>query len=131
MTMPDYRFAFTGQIERKALGWIFRAKDPKNYYVMKLTTIKPGANPVVALVRYAVIDGKETTYTQVIVPFNVSLGTVYQVRLDVKGDKFTTYVQGKALDYWTDDRIKVGGAGFYTDPGERSQIKSSQVSYLN
>ena len=36
MTMPDYRFEFRGQIERKALGWIFRASNPKNYYVMKL-----------------------------------------------------------------------------------------------
>ena len=55
---------------------------------------------------------------------------MYQVRVDVKGDKFTTTVQGKTLDYWTDDRIKLGGAGFYTETGERSQIKSSQVSYL-
>ncbi|HYP07627.1 MAG TPA: hypothetical protein VER03_15445 [Bryobacteraceae bacterium] len=130
MTMPDYRLEFRGQIEKKALGWIFRAQDPKNYYVMKLQTLKPGASPVVALVKYAVIDGKETTHTQTMLPFPVSLDTVYQVRVDVKGDKFTTYVQGKLLDYWTDDRIKLGGAGFYTETGERSQIKSSQVSYL-
>ena len=58
MAMPDYRFEFRGHIERKALGWIFRAQDPKNYYVMKLETIKPGANPVVALVKYAVVNGK-------------------------------------------------------------------------
>ena len=97
---------------------------------MKLETIKPGANPVVALVRYAVVDGKETTHTQVMLPFNVKLDTVYQVRVDVKGEKFTTYIQDKPVDYWTDDRIKIGGTGFYTETGERSQIKSSQVSYL-
>jgi hypothetical protein len=130
MPMTDYRFEFRGQIERKALGWLFRAKDPKNYYVMKLEMIKPGPNPVVAMVKYAVINGKETTHTQVMLPFDVNLATTYQVRLDVKGDKFTTSVQGKLLDYWTDDRIKVGGAGFYTESGERSQVKSSQVSYL-
>jgi hypothetical protein len=129
MTMPDYRFEFRGQIERKALGWIFRASNPKNYYVMKLETIKPGANPLVALVKYAVIDGKETTRTQVMLPVEVKTNTVYQVRLDVSGDKFTTYVQGKLVDYWTDSRIKLGGTGFYTETGERSQIKSSQVSY--
>ena len=114
MTMPDYRFEFRGQIERKALGWIFRASNPKNYYVMKLETIKPGANPMVALVKYAVIDGKETTRTQVMLPSEVKVDTVYQVRLDVSGDKFTTYVQGKLVDYWTDNRIKLGGAGFYS-----------------
>ena len=130
MTMPDYRFEFRGQIERKALGWIFRASNPKNYYVMKLETIKPGANPFVAMVKYAVIDGKETTRTQVMLPFEVKADTVFQVRLDVSGDKFTTYVQGKLVDYWTDSRIKLGGTGFYTETGERSQIKSSQVSYV-
>jgi hypothetical protein len=130
MTMPDYRFEFRGEIERKAMGWIFRAQNPKTYYVMKLEVIKPGVKPLVALVKYAVIDGKETTRTQVMLPFEVKTSTVYQVRLDVKGDKFTTYVQDKLVDYWTDDRIKLGGTGFYTETGERSQIKSSQVSYL-
>jgi hypothetical protein len=130
MTMPDYRFEFRGQIERKALGWIFRASNPKNYYVMKLETIKPGPNPLVALVKYAVIEGKESTHTQVMLPFDVKADTVYQVRLDVSGDKFTTYVQSKLVDYWTDNRVKLGGTGFYTETGERSQIKSSQISYL-
>jgi hypothetical protein len=97
---------------------------------MKLEIIKPGANPLVALVKYAVIDGKETTRTQVMLPNEVKADSVYQVRLDASGDKFTTYVQGKLVDYWTDNRIKLGGAGFYTETGERSQIKSSQVSYI-
>jgi hypothetical protein len=130
MAMPDYRFEFRGEIERKAMGWIFRAQNPKTYYVMKLETIKPGVKPLVALVKYAVIDGKETTRTQVMLPFEVKPSTVYQVRLDVKGDKFSTYIQDKLVDYWTDDRIKLGGTGFYTETGERSKIKSSQVSYL-
>jgi hypothetical protein len=130
MAMTDYRFEFRGQIERKALGWIFRASDSKNYYVMKLAMIKPGANPIVALIRYAVINGKETTRTQVVLPFGVALDTLYHVRFEVKGDKFTTYIQDKLVDYWNDDRIKVGGTGFYNDNGERGQIKSSQVAYL-
>jgi hypothetical protein len=130
MAMTDYRFEFRGQIERKSLGWIFRAANPKNYYVMKLETIKPGANPLVALVKYAVIDGKETTRTQVMLPFEVKLDTLYQVRLDVRGDKFSTYVQGKLVDFWTDNRVKLGGAGFYSDAGERAAVKTSQLSYL-
>ena len=64
-------------------------------------------------------------------PFSVALDTVYSVRLDVKDDKFATYIQNKLVDHWTDNRIKAGGAGFYSDKGERAQIKSSQVSYLS
>ena len=98
---------------------------------MKLETIKPGVNPLVALIKYAVIEGKETSKTQVILPFESKLDTLYQVRVDIKGDKFTTYVQGKLVDYWTDDRLKMGGAGFHNDRNERAQIKTSQISYLS
>jgi hypothetical protein len=49
----------------------------------------------------------------------------------VRGDKFQTYVQDKLVDYWQDSRIKVGGAGFYSDQGERASIKSSQLAYLS
>jgi hypothetical protein len=130
MAMSDYRFEFRGQIEKKALGWIFRAKDTKNYYVAKLEVIKPGLSPVVALVKYPVINGKEGTHTQVMLPMEVKADTVYKVRLDVRGNKFTTYVQDKLVDYWTDDQIKQGGTGFYGDKGELAQIKSSTVYYL-
>ena len=44
-----------GQIETKAIGWVFRAADPKNYYVAKIEIVKPGLEPTVALVRFAVI----------------------------------------------------------------------------
>jgi hypothetical protein len=100
MPMSDYRFEFRGQIEKKALGWLFRASNPKNYYVMKLEAIKEGAPPLVALIKYAVIDGKEQTRTQVMLPFDIKVGTIYHVRMDVRGDKFATYVQDKLVDHW-------------------------------
>ena len=128
--VPDYRIEFRGQIEKKALGWIFRARDPKNYYVMKLEAIKPGVEPVIALVKYAVINGKESTHTQIMLPMKASMTTVFKVRTDVTGKKFTTWVQDQLVDYWNDDRIRNGGAGFYTDKGERAQIHSSQIAAL-
>jgi hypothetical protein len=130
MSMADYRFEFRGQIEKKAMGWIFRAMNSKNYYVAKLEMIKPGLNPVVALVKYSVINGKENTHTQVMLPMEVKMDTIYNVRIDVNGSKFTTYVQDKLVDYWTDDQIKTGGTGFFSEKGEFAQIKSSAVYYL-
>src|ERR1700730_4001377 len=40
--MSDYQFQFVGQIESKALGWVFRQADTKNYYGMKIENIRPG-----------------------------------------------------------------------------------------
>ena len=59
------------------------------------------------------------------------MDTTYKVRFEAVGNKFTTYVQDKLVDYWTDDQIKSGGAGFFTAPGERAQIRSSQIGYLS
>ena len=130
MSMTDYRFEFRGQIEKKAVGWIFRAANPKNYHVAKIEIIKTGLNPIVALIKYSVIKGVEGTHTQVMLPNDFKMDTSYRVRMDVKGNKFTTYVQDKLVDYWSDDQIKSGGAGFYTAQGERAQIRSSQIAYL-
>ena len=130
MSMTDYRFEFRGQIERKAVGWIFRAANPKNYHVAKIEIIKPGLNPIVALVKYSVIKGVEGTHTQVMLPSDFKMDTAYRVRMDVRGSKFTTYIQDKLVDYWSDDQIQTGGAGFFTVQGERAQIRSSQIAYL-
>jgi hypothetical protein len=129
MAMTDYIMTFKGQIEKKAMGWIFRAKDSKNYYVAKLEIVKPGLNPVVALVKYAVIDGKENTRTQVLLPMDAKLDTIWNMRIDVQGNKFITYAQDKLVDYWTDDQLKTGGAGFYNDKGEYAQINGINFYY--
>lgn len=132
MAISDYRIEIQGQIEKKALGWIFRAHDPKNYYVMKLEWLKSGVeDPIPALIKYAVIDGKESTRTQVMLPLdNVTLTSMFKIRTDVKGNKFTTYINDKRVDYWTDDQIALGGAGLYADANERAIIKSTSIAGL-
>ena len=131
MVISDYRIEIHGQIERKSMGWIFRARDPKNYYVMKLEWIKGGVDPVPALVKYSVIEGKESTHTQVLLPLdNISLTTLFKVRTDVKGNKFTTYINDRPVDYWTDDNVKLGGAGLYSEAGERAIIKTTNIAAL-
>ena len=76
------------------------------------------------------IDGKEDVHTQVMLNVKASLDTVWNIRTDVQGKKFTTYIQDKLADYMTDDRIKMGGGGFYNDPGEYAQIKNSAFYHV-
>ncbi len=121
--MTDYRLSFEAQIENKALGWIYRAKDPKNYYVNKLEIVKPGLDPTVALVRFAVIDGEEQPRAQFPLSLPVHIDTLYKIRFDAVGNQFTTYVQDQKVDEWTDDRIKTGGIGLYNERGESKSVK--------
>jgi len=131
LKLSDYRIEFKGDIETKSLGWVFRAADPENYYVMKLAMVTPGLQPKIALLKYVVLHGHETQAGRVPIDLNVQLETLYSVRVDVRGPKFTTYVQGQQVDTWTDDQLKSGGVGFLNEREERGRIKSVSVSLLS
>jgi hypothetical protein len=123
MSLSDYRIEFQAQIETKALGWIYRAKDGRNYYVSRLEVVKPGLDPVVSLVRFAVINGEEQARSQFPLTMKLHVDTLYKIRMDAVGDHFTTYVQGQKVDDWTDARIHTGGVGLYNERGERMSLK--------
>lgn len=122
-TLTDYRIEMNGQIESKAIGWVFRAQDPKNFYVTKLEIVKPGLEPTVALVRFAIINGEEQAHAQLPLPMKVRLDTMYKIRFDALGNHFTTFVQDQKVDDWTDDHVKTGGVGFYRERGEDATLK--------
>jgi hypothetical protein len=123
LTLSDYRIEFQAQIESKALGWVYRAQDGKNYYVNRLEIVKPGLDPTVALVRFAVINGEEQPRAQLPLNLSVHVDTLYKVRFDAVGDRFTTWVQDQKVDEWADGRIKIGGVGLYNERGERMSLK--------
>jgi hypothetical protein len=125
--LADYRVAFQGQIQNKALGWVFRAKDPKNFYVMKLIIGKAGSYPPIALERFAVINGNEGPHSQVPTNVAVTPDNVYNIRFEAVGNHFTTWLQEQKVDEMTDDRIKSGGVGQYHDQGENASLKSGMT----
>jgi hypothetical protein len=122
-TYTDYRLEMEGQIESKAMGWVFRAADPKNYYVTKIEIVKPGLEPSLALVRFAVVNGEEQVRTQLPLPLKVRRDAIFRIRFDAVGSHFTTSVQGQQVDEWTDDHIKTGGVGMYSERGEKATLK--------
>jgi hypothetical protein len=125
LPLSDYRMEFEAQIESKALGWVYRALNPKNYYVTRLEVVKPGIEPTVEVVHFAMIDGDEQTRVRVPLPVKVRVDTTYKVRFEALGDRFTTYVQDQKVDEWNDNRIGRGGAGLYRERGESALLKGT------
>ena len=123
----DYRIEFDAQIEAKAFGWVFRAKDPQNYYAYKLETVKPGLQPLVALARITVVSGVEGQKHYTLLETPVRPDTVFRVRMDSIGSEFTTRINDQLIEVWQDDRLRFGGVGLFSDPGERSQIRKVQI----
>jgi len=124
--MTDYQFHFVGQIESKALGWVFRAADTKNYYAMKIETLRPGA---MAISHLAVVEGRESSYSQKPVSIDARPGAAYRVNVDINGPRFTINVNGEPVDFWTDNRLKAGAVGFMNERDERGASSSVQFSF--
>ena len=130
LKLSDYRIEFQGEIDSKSIGWVFRAMDPYNYYAMKLAIVTPGLSPKIALIKYAVVQGHETELGRVALDMAARNDTLFNVRMDVRGSKFSTSVQGQPVDVWTDEQLKSGGVGFLNERAERARIKSAAISYL-
>jgi hypothetical protein len=131
LKLSDYRLAFQATIDAKSVGWVFRASDPENYYAMKLMTVASGLSNKVALFKYLVANGKQTQVGRVPIDLAVHPDTVFDIRVDVRGPQFTTYIQGQQVDSWTDDQLKIGGAGFLNEREERGKVKSVSIRYLS
>jgi len=125
--LADYRVEFQGQIQNKAMGWVYRAKDPKNFYVMKLVLAKAGSNPAITLERFAVINGNEEPHAQVPATVTATPDNIYNIRFEAVGNHFTTWLQEQKVDEMTDDRIKSGGVGQYHDQGENASLKNGMT----
>jgi hypothetical protein len=123
MPLSDYRIEFRAQIESKAVGWVFRGMDPKNYYVAKLEIVKPGLEPAVVLKHFAVINGRDQDVVERPLPMQVRVDTTYNIRFDAVGKVFTAWVQDQKIDEWTDDRIASGGAGLISERGESAPVQ--------
>src|SRR5258707_8333257 len=88
------------------------AADTKNYYGMKIETLKPGA---MAISHFAVVEGKEVSSSQRPLAVDARPGAVYRVKLDVSGPRFTIAIGGEPGDFWAGNRLKTGAVGFMNE----------------
>jgi hypothetical protein len=123
--LSDYRLEFQSQIQTKAIGWIFRGLNPRNYYVAKLEIVTPGLEPTVALVHFAVVDGQDEDRVVVPLPMKVRIDTDYKIRFDAIGTHFTTWVQDQKIAEWTDSRFGSGGVGLFSDRDEQAALQGT------
>jgi hypothetical protein len=128
-TLPlvDYQMDFQAAIERKAVGWAFRAENLQNYYATKLTVSgKDGARAEIE--RFVVVAGREMERVRLPIPVSIRAETLYRVRMRVKGDQFVTSVDGQVIDSWRDRRLRKGGVGFFAERGEQANVRWVSLS---
>lgn len=128
LSLANYNVNFGAQIDQRAVSWAVRASDHGHYYATKVNIDPAGAViggrvvPRAEIVRYAVLGGKASTKIQMPIPIALERGKVYEIAMRVSGSRFVTAINGQVVDTWSDDRIRRGGVGFFSDPGERATL---------
>jgi hypothetical protein len=127
LKLADYQMEFQTAIERRAVGWAFRATDLHNYYASKITVSgKDGSRAEIE--RFVMMMGKEYDRVKLPIPVPIRADTLYRVRVRVKGDVFSTSVDGQVIDSWRDRRLRKGGVGFFADKGELASVRWVSLS---
>ncbi len=126
--LSNYEMEFLGQIQRKGMGWAFRAPDIRNYYGAELLITRPGPLPNANLVRFVVLNGRETERLELPLPLTLDRATDYHVHVSVRGARFLTSVNGQLVSSWMDARLSTGGVGFFSEPGAQAAIRWVSVS---
>lgn len=129
MGLGDFDMEFLGQIDKRALGWVYRAQNLENYHVVKLVMLKSGPLPTIGLERYSVINGKETPHKTQTVPIAVHTDTIFRIRMEMHGNDYTVYAQNQLAGYWQEEQFSTGGVGFFSGRGEQSRIRWVQISH--
>lgn len=129
LSMTDYDVDSVAQVVNRSLGMAFRATGLRSYQAAKLIVEGSGPMPPVMLERYAVIGGRESARARVHCPGTFQKDTLYSIHLEVRGDRFTLYIQGHLIDSWSDDRLMSGGVGFFCGKGERARVAWVRVSH--
>lgn len=126
--LSDYRFQFEGRIESTSINWAVRAGDHRNYYATKLMVSGRGAARSTELVRFSVIEGKETRRLRLPLPVRLEDKAFYEYEVRAVGDRFITLVGGKVIDTFRDSRLSTGGVGFFSENRERASIRWARVA---
>ncbi|MBA3972840.1 MAG: hypothetical protein C0504_01325 [Candidatus Solibacter sp.] len=129
LRLRDYVFSFLGQIDRRSINWVVRARDEKNYIAMRIVMTRNGPMPAASLVRYAVANGKPGGQTVLPLPMTFRDGTMQQVEVTVAGDTITTRVMGQIVDSFTEREFELGGVGFFSPKGDRALLRWISVTH--
>jgi hypothetical protein len=124
--MIDYDMEFLVRVEKSSVTWVFRAAELSDYYRAVLRVNPKGGY---LFERSAVIGG--VAEPAVSKPVTVSSGarTALAVRTSVKGKDFAVFLEGQAVDQWSDDRLPIGGVGFGSTPDDRARLYWMRLTY--
>jgi len=127
--LQDYDLDTVAQVVSKGLGIVFRATGMRDHQVAKLLVDGRGPMPPLVIDRYSEVGGKESPHIRIRCPGTFQKDTLYHIHLEVRGDRYTLFIEGQLIDSWSDARTMKGGVGFFCVNGERARVAWLHVSH--
>jgi len=123
-TLParDYEFEFQAEVERKGVSWVYRAANTESYYASRIQIVRPGAASGALIVRYGKEGEAIFARNELPLPMPLNRKQPYRIAMLVSGARFTTLIDGKVVDEWSDPRLVKGGVGFFAADGEQAVL---------
>jgi hypothetical protein len=129
LQLTDYELDALVEIESKAVGLVFRADSPRNGQFVKLVARGSGPLRSLAVEHYALTAGRSSHPVVSLYPEQFPSDALYRVHLEVRGDSFALYIQGKLMAFWRDTHSRAGGVGLFCSPGEHARVAWVRVSH--
>ena len=123
--LDDYDLEFLARIDHHSINWVYRAHDFNEYFQCSIA-VAPGGGFTFS--RTTVAGGAASpAVTMPIRPPSTATPspggkTAITVRMRLRGSEFTLYLDGQAVDTWSDARFPVGGIGFVGTPDDRARL---------
>ena len=128
LNAADGRLDFIWKVDDPGVGILLRAKDVGNYYAVKIKVLSHTPSLKLSVDHFAVYLGNEGSHSEKVLVLTGN-DPVLHVRLDVAGPSFTMYLQGNAVEYWTDTRLTSGGLGFFEEWRQTADVRSVRMSF--
>jgi hypothetical protein len=115
----DYEMEFLVRVEKTSITWVFRAAELSDYYRAALRVNPKGGY---LFERTTVVGGVPEPVVSKAVTVSSNARTALAVRTVVKGKEFAVFLEGQAVDKWSDDRLPIGGVGFGSTADDRARL---------
>jgi hypothetical protein len=131
IALRDYTMEMKASVERRSIQWLVRATGPQNYHFSRLNVTPATPLTKLEFERWSVINGRPSRLVRLPLPHGGAHQTLYSIRVEVKGDSVTTYLQDQVIDTFSDPRLPDGGVGLVGAQNDRPRIYGLHVFHQN
>ncbi|MFO0365217.1 MAG: hypothetical protein ACK55F_11130 [Acidobacteriota bacterium] len=127
--MQDYELQLFAALEQRSLSWAVRASNLRNYIGMRIHGGGRGTGERSTLERWTVTEGRITRRQTVALDLPVVPAQSVRVRMEIRGNLFRTWVEGRVVDVFIEETHPAGGVGLFSSPNDRPRVYRLELTH--